>query len=99
MLRFRPVQKHKTQLPPETLTALFQTQWMEAEILMSEGCDDHILLMLCVIFSQYSKVNSRWADTWLIHTQCIYTGQLSRLRAETKLFLSNVVLVQDPENI
>lgn len=36
---------------------------MEAEILMSEGCDDHILLMLCVIFSQYSKVNSRWADT------------------------------------
>lgn len=68
MLRFRPVQKHKTQLPPETLTALFQTQWMEAEILMSEGCDDHIL----TIFSQYSKVNSRWAGTFGSYTPNAY---------------------------
>lgn len=59
-------QKYKPQLSPKSLT--FKQKWAKAEILMSEGCDDHVLLMRGVQFALSTPRRTANGQTSLAHT-------------------------------
>lgn len=85
-------QKYKPQLSPKSLT--FKQKWAEAELLMSEGCDDHMLLNWGVQFALSTPRPTANGQTSLAHTHPEDTAGPSRLRSGSRLFLPRQCFLQ-----